>query len=150
FPQCEPVAAHEQRRQDLEHMVVVGLRHFAPFAGIDRTGVDGETVRALRMAVERAKHMPAVGDALIDIAARREGHGWAPFGLVRAGARCPFSGITIFSSALHDPSCRVASRPVGSRAAKRAEPPLTRPAGMRQAAFLLPSFFSLPLIALKR
>ncbi|WP_245476742.1 hypothetical protein [Bradyrhizobium sp. Leo170] len=63
-------------------MVVLVLADLKPFAAIESAVVVLPTVRPLRAAIEHAEHLPAVGDALIDLADRREGHERAPFRLV--------------------------------------------------------------------
>ncbi|CUX58050.1 conserved hypothetical protein [Agrobacterium fabrum str. J-07] len=74
FAHCEHLSAHKQRWQDLEHMVVGCLANLEPFAAIESTVVTLPSVRALRMTVEHAEHLPTIGDALIDFTDRGEGH----------------------------------------------------------------------------
>jgi hypothetical protein len=47
---------------------VSGLVDFEPLAAIKRSGVVLVPVRTLRMTIEHSEHLPAIGDALIDLA----------------------------------------------------------------------------------
>ncbi|ACM30945.1 conserved hypothetical protein (plasmid) [Rhizobium rhizogenes K84] len=62
----EHIAPHEQRRQDLEHVIVLRLGDFEPFASIKCVIITLPAVQALRVAVEQAEHLPAVGNAFKD------------------------------------------------------------------------------------
>ncbi len=68
FAHREHVAAHPERRQYLEHMVVVYRAYFEPFAGVERTRVGVPAVGPLRMTIEHPKHLAPVGDATEDLA----------------------------------------------------------------------------------
>ncbi|MNV57149.1 hypothetical protein D3C71_1494650 [compost metagenome] len=82
FAHGEHVAAHPERRQDLEHVIVGCLANPEPLAAIERTTVTLPPVGALGMAVEHTEHLMPVGDTLEYLADRREVHDGLPFSLV--------------------------------------------------------------------
>jgi len=77
FAHREHVATHPERRQDLAHIVLLGRADLEPLAPIKDAGIIIETVRPLSMPVEHPEHLAPVGDALIDFADWRMGHGRA-------------------------------------------------------------------------
>ncbi len=126
---------------------MLGTGDLEPLAGEQRAVVMLPAIGPLGVAVEEAEHLPAIGDAEVDLADGRLGHGEAP-GHWRAGARViPYGSPS--SSALPDPSPAAAS-PSG-RVKGRRQPgeasPLRRTAGMRHSAFL--SFNSASLLAFR-
>ncbi|CUX02832.1 conserved hypothetical protein [Agrobacterium genomosp. 2 str. CFBP 5494] len=55
-----------QRRQDLEHEIMLTLGDFEPLACIERARVTVETVWTLCMPIEHSEHLMALSDALVD------------------------------------------------------------------------------------
>ena len=64
FAHGKQTPSHEQRREDLEHVIIVGLADFEPFAGIKRSALAGLVKRRLAMAIENLKHLVSAGDTL--------------------------------------------------------------------------------------
>ncbi|MEY9381450.1 hypothetical protein ABIA10_007383 [Rhizobium leguminosarum] len=52
-----------QWRQDLEHVIILGLADLEPFACVEWCGITIPTVWALRVAIEHAEHLLAACDA---------------------------------------------------------------------------------------
>jgi hypothetical protein len=142
FAHGERVAAHPQRRQDVEHVIVLGLADLEPLAAVEGT-VIRRAAQTLRVPVEHAEHLPAVGGAWWTLRIE-EGIMVGSFQPRRAGARLTLR-IAILSSP-SDPSFAAGSpvRRVKGHGT-RAKPPLTRRPGMRHVIppFPVPFFVAL-------
>ncbi len=66
FSHREHRTTDPQRRQDLEHVIMLTLGYFEPLACIKRARVTVETVRTLCMPIEHSEHLMALSDALVD------------------------------------------------------------------------------------
>ncbi len=108
FPHGEHLAVHEERRQDVEHVIMLDLGKLEPLPAIEAGIGILETIGALRVAIEHAEHLPAVGNTLVDFADRRRGVHWrAPSASSDWSATHPRGSPS--SSALPDPSPAAAS-----------------------------------------
>ena len=133
------LATHPERRQDLEHVVVLGLTDLEPLPAkrCASSSVHGRiAARADRTSETFAGGRRRLGRLCGRI---REVASAAPFSLV--GPERGITPICSSPSALQTPPSRPPLRSGGSRAAQRAKPPLTRRSGMRQQVQLL-SYFS--------
>ncbi len=68
FAHREHVGAHPQRRQDLEHVVMLALGDLEPLAGEEVLGIAFGDRRIAAVAVEHAIHLGTRGDAFEDLA----------------------------------------------------------------------------------
>ena len=73
FAHREHVGPHEQGRQDLEHIIVVGFADLEPLTGEEMAGIALGHGRIATMAVEHAVHVMACRNALEDFADCRGG-----------------------------------------------------------------------------
>ncbi|OWK25541.1 hypothetical protein AJ87_08965 [Rhizobium yanglingense] len=64
----EVIAAHEERRQDLEHAVMVGFGDFEPFTGVEPSGKTRLVEGRLVVAVHHRVEFVAAGDTFEDLA----------------------------------------------------------------------------------